>query len=195
MLLRDMSAGMHHVTATPASITYSTRLLAKSMRWTRLLVVHDCIQPLKACWLIEAVAHGGAISWNLTRGQSEKEEGGVIYEHDATRHCRSPEGIVSQFALPLSDLKSHNAANYHSVTSRAAAHVNSASSAGHSACPHSVKPYSTFGDTCCVQPAAQSRPSPAGETAGATSSGRSRVSPVPGRKIAASFHQTGGRGS
>jgi hypothetical protein len=32
ILLQDMSAGMHHVTTTPASITYNTRLLAKSMR-------------------------------------------------------------------------------------------------------------------------------------------------------------------
>jgi hypothetical protein len=48
---------------------------------------------LKAFWLIEAVVHRGAISWNVTRGQSEKEEGGVIYEHDATRHCSSPDRL------------------------------------------------------------------------------------------------------
>jgi len=59
MPLRDIAAGMHHVMATPAAITYNTRLLAKSMRWTRLLVVHDVIHPLKAFWLIEAVAHRG----------------------------------------------------------------------------------------------------------------------------------------
>ncbi len=63
MPLRDMSAGMHHVTVTPASITYNTRLLSQSMRWTRLLLVHDVIQPVQSCWLIEAVPHrGGSIA-------------------------------------------------------------------------------------------------------------------------------------
>jgi len=48
--------------------------------------------------------------------------------------------VVSQRALPLSDLQPHHAGNHHAVTSRAAAHCNSASSAGHSACPHAVQP-------------------------------------------------------
>jgi hypothetical protein len=195
MPLRDTSAGMHHVTATPASITYNTRLPSQSMRWTRLLVVHDVIQLVQSCWLIEAVPHRGGSIIDVPRGQSEKRRGALFNEDDATRRWISPERVVSQFALPLPDLKSHNAANYHSVTSRAAAHCNSASSSGHSACPPSIKPYSTFGGTCCAQPAAQSRPSPAGEAAGSTSSGRSRGSPVPARKSAASVHQTGGRGS
>jgi hypothetical protein len=57
MLLKDMSAGVHHVTTTPAFITYNTRRFIQSMRESRLLVAHAGFQLLQICWLIEAVAH------------------------------------------------------------------------------------------------------------------------------------------